>query len=116
MGISKLQDLLRIGHSTQNQVKEGYRDFAKVIEGGGDLSGPVQFLFWQGYSCRKASIGFIRDARNAGIIPLTSPTKPRMSVDAISVPGAMISRMSPASPFLANALYKVSLPTDSATA
>src|SRR4030081_2509111 len=59
------------------------------------------------YSCRKASIGSRREARKAGTMPLTSPTTPRMSVDAISVPGAMIRRMSPASPFLAKALYKV---------
>src|SRR6266436_2544409 len=68
-----------------------------------------------GYSCRKASIGSKREARKAGTMPLTSPTAPRMSVDAISVPGAIIRRISPASPFLAKALYKVSLPTESAT-
>src|ERR1035441_9365974 len=44
------------------------------------------------YSCRKASIGSKRAARKAGTIPLINPTAPRMSVDAISVPGAMISR------------------------
>jgi hypothetical protein len=58
----------------------------------------------KGYSCRKASMGSRRDARNAGIMPLISPTNPRITVDAIKVPGAIISRMSPASPFLAKAL------------
>jgi len=38
-------------------------------------------------------------------MPLTNPTAARMRVAAIRVPGAMIRRMSPASPFLANALY-----------
>src|SRR5580658_2318483 len=68
------------------------------------------------YSCRKASIGSRREARQAGIMPLTKPTAPRMRVAAIRVPGAMIRRMSPASAFLAKALYNVSLPTESATA
>src|ERR1700730_1816234 len=76
---------------------------------------PLRFLSGDCYSCRKASIGSKREARKAGIMPLTSPTAPRMSVDAISVPGAMIRRISPASPFLAKALYNVSLPTESAT-
>src|SRR5258708_39309144 len=67
------------------------------------------------YSCRNASIGFNREARNAGIIPLTNPTTPRIIVDAINVPGAIINRISPASPFFANALYNVSRPTESAT-
>jgi hypothetical protein len=67
------------------------------------------------YSYRKASIGSRREARKAGTMPLTSPTAPRMSVDAISVPGVMIRRISPASAFLAKALYNVSLPTESAT-
>jgi len=49
-------------------------------------------------------------------MPLIRPTAPRMSVEAIRVPGAIIKRMSPASPFFANALYKVILPTDRATA
>ena len=33
------------------------------------------------YSCRNASIGSSLDARNAGIIPLTRPTTPRIKVD-----------------------------------
>src|SRR5438270_13080164 len=73
-------------------------------------------VFDRSYSCLNASIGSSREARSAGIMPLISPTPQRISVDAISVPGAMIRRMSPASPFFAKALYKVSLPTESATA
>ena len=76
----------------------------------------VTLHFERSYSCLNASIGSSREARIAGIMPLISPTAPRISVDAISVPGAMIRRMSPASPFFAKALYKVSLPTESATA
>ena len=49
-------------------------------------------------------MGSRREARKAGIMPLINPTAPRMRVEAIRVPGAMISRMSPASPFLAKAL------------
>jgi len=67
------------------------------------------------YSYRNASIGSKREARKAGTMPLTNPTAPRMSVDAISVPGAMTRRVSPASPFLSKELYKVSLPSESAT-
>lgn len=39
------------------------------------------------YSCRSDSIGSSRDARSAGIIPLISPTAPRITVDAIRVAG-----------------------------
>src|SRR5215475_12490719 len=67
------------------------------------------------YSWRKASTGSRRDARTAGTIPLTNPTAPRMMVEAIRVPGAIMRRISPASPFVAKALYKVGLPTESAT-
>src|SRR5580658_2186932 len=67
------------------------------------------------YSYRRASMGSRREARTAGTIPLTSPTAARMSVATISVLGAMTRRMSPASPFFAIALYRVSLPTENAT-
>ena len=63
------------------------------------------------YSCRSDSIGSSLEARNAGIIPLINPTIPRITVEAMRVAGWMIRRISPASPFFANALYNVSLPT-----
>ncbi len=56
------------------------------------------------HSWRRASIGSRREARMAGIIPLTSPTIPRMTVATINVTGSMSSRMSPASACLANTL------------
>jgi len=49
------------------------------------------------HSYLSASIGSSRDARIAGSIPLTNPTKLRMSVAMISVPGSITRRMSPAS-------------------
>ena len=48
-------------------------------------------------------------------MPLISPTAAKMIVATMSVPGAMIRRMSPAYAFFAIALYKVSLPTESET-
>jgi hypothetical protein len=58
----------------------------------------------RGYSCLRDSIGSSLEARKAGIMPLIRPTVPRITVDATKVAGWMISRMSPASPFFANAL------------
>jgi hypothetical protein len=50
------------------------------------------------YSYRSASTGSRRDARMAGIRPLTNPTSARIVVAINTVPGEMMSRMSPTSP------------------
>jgi hypothetical protein len=48
-------------------------------------------------------------------MPLTNPTAARITVATIRVLGEMIKRTSPASAFLAIALYRVSLPAESET-
>src|SRR5579864_2365691 len=56
------------------------------------------------HSYLNASIGSSREALIAGSMPLTMPTNPRIRVEIIRLFGEMISRMSPASAFLATAL------------
>ena len=56
------------------------------------------------YSYRNASMGFNRAALIAGSIPLTIPTKTRITVATTSVLGSIIRRMSAASAFFAIAL------------
>src|ERR1700690_37712 len=64
------------------------------------------------YSYLSASIGLSLDALIAGNMPLTTPTNPRIAVEAISVAALMVRRMSPSLPFSMNALHRVSDPTD----
>src|ERR1700722_1724618 len=56
------------------------------------------------YSYRNASIGSRFAARIAGTIPLITPTTAKIEVDTIRIIGETISRMSPASAWLAMAL------------
>jgi hypothetical protein len=64
----------------------------------------VQHPLLLAYSYRNASMGSRRDARTAGIMPLTNPTTARMVVETNTVVGEMMSRMSPISPCCAKAL------------
>src|SRR5207245_478106 len=46
------------------------------------------------YSYRSASTGFRREARSAGTIPLSRPTRTRMPVESATVPSVMLRWMS----------------------
>src|SRR5947207_11098142 len=67
------------------------------------------------YSYLRASIGSRLAARKAGNIPLQTPTRARIEVEIKRILGATIKRMSPASPCLAKALYRVKVPTENET-
>jgi hypothetical protein len=60
-------------------------------------------------------MGSRREALMAGSIPLTTPTNPRIMVDASRVVESMVRWMSPSVPFSIKALHKVSDPTDQET-
>src|SRR6266566_5651519 len=67
------------------------------------------------YSYGRASMGSRLAARKAGNMPLQTPTRARIDVEINRILGATIKRMSPASPCLAKALYRVKVPTENET-